>query len=349
MDQLISVLYDIRSNLANGAYPNEASVSLGAVLPILRALGWKDSDPKVVSPEYSVSGRRVDFALCHPPSKPMVFVEVKQVGQADGADKQLFEYAFHEGIPLAVLTDGQIWSFYLPAGQGSYTQRRVYLLDVLSRDIDEVASRFARYLSFENVEKGLALEHANSDYRDSSRKRQANESLPEAWRSLVEVPDEQLVALVSSKVEALSGYTPDTQSVSEFLKTIPCNTPPHPDTPKTKVSRYSVLGERQSLSSQPPIDITHNGWEWPQRGAEGYESHNGFVVKAGAIMSPNPGSSLKGTALQKYQQIRKSEWVQPTEKGLRFKRDIVFDSKAQATNVLKGCSESANRVWMPKN
>ena len=31
----------------------------------------------VVAPEYSLEGRRVDFALCHPAGKPLVFVEVK--------------------------------------------------------------------------------------------------------------------------------------------------------------------------------------------------------------------------------------------------------------------------------
>lgn len=347
MDQLKSVLNEIRVNLDRGAYHNEASVSLGAVLPILRALGWKDYDPKVVWPEYTVSGRRVDFALCHPPSKPMVFIEVKQVGKADGADKQLFEYAFHEGIPLAVLTDGQIWNFYLPAGQGSYAERRVYLLDVSSRDIEEVATRFARYLSFNNVESGRALENANTDYKDSSRKKQAKESLPEAWKSLVDEPDEQLVALVSSKVEALSGYTPDKQSVAEFLKALSSNALTYLAPPETKTSN-SISGTRPSRPSQPLTNGSQTGWKWPQRSAEGYETSDGFIVKAGAIMSATPGGSLKGSALQKYQQIKKSDWTQQVEEGLRLIQDVAFDSKAQATNVLKGCSESANRVWIPK-
>jgi hypothetical protein len=32
-----------------------------------------------------------------------VFIEVKQPGQTSAADKQFFEYAFHEGVPRAVL------------------------------------------------------------------------------------------------------------------------------------------------------------------------------------------------------------------------------------------------------
>ncbi len=60
---------------------NEAAVSQGIVLRLLQAIGWPAYDTQVVWPEYSLSGRRVDFALCHPPAKPIAFVEVKQVGQ----------------------------------------------------------------------------------------------------------------------------------------------------------------------------------------------------------------------------------------------------------------------------
>ncbi len=90
-----------RSRLAESAFPNEASISTGVVLPILDALGWAVFDPAVVRPEYKVENRRVDFALMTR-GTPAVFVEVKQPGTIDGADRQLFEYAFHEGVPMAV-------------------------------------------------------------------------------------------------------------------------------------------------------------------------------------------------------------------------------------------------------
>lgn len=104
----------VREGLQAGRFPNEASVSQGVVLRLLHALGWPTYDVDVVAPEYSLEGRRVDFALCHPPGKPLVFVEVKQVGQSEGNERQLFEYAFHKGVPLAILTDGQEWHFFLP-------------------------------------------------------------------------------------------------------------------------------------------------------------------------------------------------------------------------------------------
>jgi predicted type IV restriction endonuclease len=104
--------------LRQGVLTSEAAVSQGILLPALHELGWPVFDTSVVVPQYSVEGRRVDFALCHPPNRPAVFVEVKKTGFSEGADRQLFEYAFHIGVPMAILTDGQEWSFYLPGEQG---------------------------------------------------------------------------------------------------------------------------------------------------------------------------------------------------------------------------------------
>ncbi len=115
---LDEVLLKIRENLPKMAYPKEASVSLGIVLPILRALGWDDSDPGQVAPEYTSGNGRVDFALFQVPNRAAVFIEVKNVGKSDAGERQLFEYAFHAGVPLCLLTDGREWSFYVPAGQG---------------------------------------------------------------------------------------------------------------------------------------------------------------------------------------------------------------------------------------
>jgi predicted type IV restriction endonuclease len=100
-------LLDIRDGIKGGRYVNEATVSQGIVQRLLHTLGWPVYDMEVVAPEYSLGSRRVDYALCHPPREPVVMVEVKQIGQSKGANRQLFEYAFHKGVPMAVLTDGQ--------------------------------------------------------------------------------------------------------------------------------------------------------------------------------------------------------------------------------------------------
>lgn len=208
---------EVREAIKLGQFVNEAAVCQGVVLRLLGALGWPVFDPMRVAPEYAVEGRRVDLALCHPANKPLVFVEVKQVGKSEGADRQLFEYAFHLGVPMAVLTDGGEWHFFLPAEQGNYSERRVYRLNLLERDSDECVARLRRYLGYEDVCSGRALDQARLDYQDVSRERQIRAVLSEAWAKLIEEPDKLLVELVADKVESLCGYKPDPDAVTEYL------------------------------------------------------------------------------------------------------------------------------------
>ena len=208
---------DIREGLRAGRFQNEAAVSQGIVLRLLGALGWPTYDTQVVCPEYALEGRRVDFALCHPAAKPQVFIEVKQVGQGDGGERQLFEYAFHKGVPLAILTDGREWNFFLPAEAGDYGERRVYKLDLIERDAQESVRRFERYLKYDSVCSGIALTSAREDYKDVARARQIRDALPQAWLKLVEEEDELLLELLADRVESLCGYKPDPDTVASFL------------------------------------------------------------------------------------------------------------------------------------
>lgn len=209
---------DIRLGIKSGRFRNEAAVSQGIVLRLLQVLGWPTFDTQVVCPEYSLEGRRVDFALCHPSSKPIAFVEVKQIGQSDGAERQLFEYAFHIGVPVAILTDGQEWNFFLPAEQGDYGERRVYKLDLVEREPQESAARLFRYLSYVEVSTGRAIASAREDYQNVSRNRQMLATLPEAWTKLVSEEDDLLLELVADRVESLSGFKPDLDTVAKFLR-----------------------------------------------------------------------------------------------------------------------------------
>jgi predicted type IV restriction endonuclease len=211
-------LQTIQAGLRSGIFPNEASVSQGIVLRILNALGWPTYDTQVVSPEYGLEGRRVDFSLAHPRNKPRVFIEVKQVGQSDGAERQLFEYAFHKGVPMVILTDGREWNFFLPGELGDYGERRVYKLDILERSTEESVLRLERYLSYARVCAGDALAAARDDYQDVSRDRQIRETLPEAWRSLVDEEDASLLELLADQVGTMCGYKPTPDTVAAFLK-----------------------------------------------------------------------------------------------------------------------------------
>ena len=212
-----STLSDITARLRQGKFPNEQAVSQGIVLRILQELDWDTWDTNVVWPEYQTGEGRADFALCHPPSKPAIFTEVKQPGKAEDSVRQALEYAFHAGVPFVVLTDGRTWSFYLPAEQGSYEDRRVYKLDLYERPAAEAAEALHRYLQCARVQSGEALEAARKEYRNRNRQSQARAAIPEVWRELVKKGDELLVEMLTSAVEAKEGVRPDADDVAEFL------------------------------------------------------------------------------------------------------------------------------------
>jgi hypothetical protein len=214
---LLSDIEDIKTGLKSGRYKKEADVSQGIILRLLNSLGWNIFDSSDVSPEYAVDRGRVDFALCYPPTKPIILIESKDVGNTVGAEKQLFEYAFHQGIPMAILTDGQEWNFFLPGEQGTYHERCVYKLDMFARSSDECCRIFDRYLKYSEVVSGAAINNAKSDYRNVSRQRQIESTLPQAWKQLIKEQDEILLDLIAERVETLCGFKPEPDAVRKFL------------------------------------------------------------------------------------------------------------------------------------
>ena len=185
---LNETITEIQEKLRKGLFPNEAAVSQGAVLPVLNALGWPVFNNTVVFPQYAVEGGRIDYALCRPTGKAVVFVEVKRVGLVNTGENQLFEYAFREGVPIAVLTDGQEWNFYHPTGEGNFQDRHVYKLDLLERELSECSYRFTRYLSRPDVFSDVAVENTKLDCAETNRDREVERILPEAWSRLIEEP-----------------------------------------------------------------------------------------------------------------------------------------------------------------
>jgi predicted type IV restriction endonuclease len=230
---------DIRKGLEAGQYGNEAAVSQGIVLRLLGALTWPTYDTQIVIPEYGVEGMRVDFALCHPPSKPRVFIEAKQVGNIKGAEEQLFGYDSHVRVPIAVLTDGREWQFFHPTGEGTWAERKVCELALSTGDSEENAEKLKKYLNYESIRTGEAVEAIKKDYEKVVQQRQVATRLPEAWSKLVEEADEFLLHAVAEKTESLCGYRPTDEQVLNFLKSLKRKI--DPDNGKRRSSRNPGL------------------------------------------------------------------------------------------------------------
>ncbi len=170
---------DIRDKLAERKFRKEAAVSQGIVLRLLKALNWPIFEIQIVDPEFAVEGRAVDFALCHPPSKPLVFIEVKNVGQMEGAEQQLFEYALDHGvIPIAVLTDGRKWRFFHLMGLEYYRELKVRELDFIKGNTEKIADCLNRYLNYQSIRTDEAIRIMKKDYERTYKQKIESKSVP---------------------------------------------------------------------------------------------------------------------------------------------------------------------------
>ena len=223
------VLAQIRDGISRGAYPNETAVRTQIVQRILHELGWDVFDPDKVCNEFPLklktTTRRIDLALCVSGGKPRCIIELKatdydlkQIGKSDG-DRQLFEYAFHAGAPIALLTNGINWRFYSTFSAGTYEERLVQALDIQTQPAEDVAVALERYLSYRNTASGQAAHHAKDDLDRRMGQDKAREAIPRAWADLVEADGGgRLVALLEEATAALAENAPARADVIEFLR-----------------------------------------------------------------------------------------------------------------------------------
>ena len=195
----------------------EEGTRQGAILPTLAALGWDRDNVREVVPEFQVANGKVDYCL-RVGNQNYVFIEVKRASeQLENHEEQLLEYAFRNGVGLAVLTNGITWWFYLPLLSGSWEQRKFYALDIREHDTEAAATNMQRFLGREVVADGSARRSAEEEYSRKDKLRIIADSLPRAWRDLCQNPDEALIELLAEKVESVCGHRPDADTVTGFL------------------------------------------------------------------------------------------------------------------------------------
>lgn len=195
----------------------EEATRQGAILPILARLGWDRDNIREVVPEYTVGNGRVDYCL-KIGEQVSAFVEVKRTNEElERHQEQLLEYAFRQGVKIAVLTNGLLWWFYLPLFPGSWDQRKFFTIDIQEQEVGGAATHFMLFLSREAIANGAALKRAEEIHTGRERDRRIRDTIPTAWRDLCQKPDEMLVELLSEKVESLCGHKPTEEVLGEFL------------------------------------------------------------------------------------------------------------------------------------
>ena len=92
----------------------------------------------------------------------------------------MFGYDSRIRVPVAVLTDGQQWRFFHPTGEGTWEERKVRELDFVAIDSEKSAECLNRYLNYESIRSGKAIEVMREDYNNLVRQRKIESGLPDA-------------------------------------------------------------------------------------------------------------------------------------------------------------------------
>ena len=179
---------------------NEAATRQYVVLPILQALGWDyaNIESLEVRPEYRVENRKsVDYALVVR-EVPKVFVECKKWNEPIARhEPQISFYAYSKDVPIAVITNGRVWRFYLSAWRAPSLSERIFC-EVDIEDLEEAVLALETYLSKSNIESEEAELNAEIVLEEGEKLDESDSSddLPapdaETWTEIVLEEGEKL-------------------------------------------------------------------------------------------------------------------------------------------------------------
>jgi len=216
--KLSEIINDLQSD-KNLVTFDEAATKQTIILRILSCLGWDQYNRNVVYPEYTVGTKKVDYALIID-QRSVVFIEVKKVGEdleKENHQEQLLNYSFQQGVKLAILTNGITWWFYLPLQEGNWEKRKFYSIDINEQDSEEISTKFIDFLSFENVKNGIGFTNAENVKKATDKHKILKETIPKAWRKIVNEFNPSLIELINETIEKISGYRADEQLIKDYI------------------------------------------------------------------------------------------------------------------------------------
>ena len=154
MSDLRNTIAHILEHEHHLADANESTTQQYVILPILRALGWNDTNlaSMEVLPEYTVESKRADYALhIQREQNPVVLIECKRWNQPIARnEEQICFYAYSGNVPLAIITNGKLWRFYLSRWEASSLSDRIFCETDIENREDAIAN-LEKYLLKSNV------------------------------------------------------------------------------------------------------------------------------------------------------------------------------------------------------
>ena len=170
MADLRNTIAHILEHEQNLVEANEATIQQYVVLPILRALGWDDTNlaSMEILPEYAVKSGKVDYAL-KVAQELTLFIECKKWNESlDRHEDQIVTYAVKAGMPIVGLTNGKIWRFYFSWIERTSVSDRIFC-EIDIEDREAAISDLEKYLLKSNVASGEAELNAEIALEDKEK------------------------------------------------------------------------------------------------------------------------------------------------------------------------------------
>jgi hypothetical protein len=120
-------------------------------------------------------------------------------------------------VPIAILTSGLTWWFFLPLVQGSAEEKKFLTIEMGSQKAEEASETFENFLTKESVLSGETEKAAEDIYTARQRDFFIKETLPKAWAQIMSDPKKWLADILGSVTEELCGYHPDREVIEEFI------------------------------------------------------------------------------------------------------------------------------------
>lgn len=217
-DELIKQISRLKKKDNIYAY-NEAETRSYIVEKFFWDLGWNEDE---IIHEYKIGNDSVDYAIKFKNIKAIIEVKkVKEKLEKDSHQKQLINYAFQEGVEMAILTNGIKWSFFLPMYKVKWKDREFCALDLMEQNIDSVTKCLINLLSRSEVISDKYLEYAENMLKEKEKRKKTEKILEKIWINLLKQPDPKVtnffIDFLIDKIEKEFSYKPDRTIVNEFV------------------------------------------------------------------------------------------------------------------------------------
>ncbi len=318
------------SRLKHEEFDNMAQIKQAVILPILRELGWDDSDPKAFRPKCEIASDLFDYVLFDS-EKPQILIKTKLIIDDYREQNSLPGFQPNHMISFFILTDGNQWDFYrFVEGIPSASLFISLQLENESKFQKNLES-FNDFLLKSNVLSGKSRDKAFQQHARNMRQKKANGILKNVYKTLLEEPNMILRDLLIEKVENECGIRPDIGFTESFLKNqgalIEIGKPTHKDS-------KPWIGKGVTLPEGTQLQMYYRGNRYAGIVKNGLWEVNGNLYKSPSTAAGDSARTKDGTNPSlngwKYWQVKRPEdanWISLDE--LRYSNDqvegIIFD------------------------